>query len=111
MNQNGTGDRRDALAQPLTLHSGITLPNRIAKAATKTKKEARKELGDHTHDKPAQRSQASRLVDIALDSYRLGIGNDGRPFAYPPDVRHVAMDLRGSKLGLRQALARVDIKF
>ena len=78
----------------------------IAKAATKTKKEARKELGDHTHDKPAQRSQASRLVDIALDSYRLGISNVGRPFAYHPDVRHVAMDLRGSKLGLRQALAR-----
>src|SRR3954467_8127840 len=28
------GDGRDALSQPLTLRSGITLPNRIAKAAT-----------------------------------------------------------------------------
>src|SRR5258708_32672184 len=34
MNENRTGDRRDALSQPLTLRSGITLPNRIAKAAT-----------------------------------------------------------------------------
>ncbi|HTH90302.1 MAG TPA: hypothetical protein VMB28_34830, partial [Mycobacterium sp.] len=34
MNQNGTGDQRDALTHPLTLRSGITLPNRIAKAAT-----------------------------------------------------------------------------
>jgi 2,4-dienoyl-CoA reductase-like NADH-dependent reductase (Old Yellow Enzyme family) len=34
MNENRTGDRRDALSQPLTLRSGITLPNRLAKAAT-----------------------------------------------------------------------------
>jgi 2,4-dienoyl-CoA reductase-like NADH-dependent reductase (Old Yellow Enzyme family) len=34
MNHYGAGDRRDALSQPLTLRGGITLPNRIAKAAT-----------------------------------------------------------------------------
>src|ERR1700730_7200950 len=34
MNENRTGDRRDALSQPLTLRSGIILPNRLAKAAT-----------------------------------------------------------------------------
>ncbi|MDT2009976.1 hypothetical protein FXW78_51490 [Rhodococcus opacus] len=34
MNENRTGDRRDALSQPLALRSGITLPNRLAKAAT-----------------------------------------------------------------------------
>jgi hypothetical protein len=34
MNQNRPADRRDALTQPLTLRSGITPPNRIAKAAT-----------------------------------------------------------------------------
>jgi 2,4-dienoyl-CoA reductase-like NADH-dependent reductase (Old Yellow Enzyme family) len=35
MNENRTGGRRvDALSQPLTLRGGITLPNRLAKAAT-----------------------------------------------------------------------------
>ncbi|MCV7222948.1 hypothetical protein [Mycolicibacterium elephantis] len=78
----------------------------LAKAATKTKDAARNELGDHDHDQPAQRSQASRLVDIALESYRLGVSTDGRPFGFHPDTPHVVMDLRGTKLGLRQAIAR-----
>jgi hypothetical protein len=78
----------------------------VAKAATKTKAQARAELGDHEHDQPAQRSQASRLVDIALESYRVGVSTDGRPFGYHPDTPHVVMDLRGNKLGLRQAIAR-----
>jgi 2,4-dienoyl-CoA reductase-like NADH-dependent reductase (Old Yellow Enzyme family) len=34
MNENVTGDRRNALSNPLTLRGGITLPNRLAKAAT-----------------------------------------------------------------------------
>jgi 2,4-dienoyl-CoA reductase-like NADH-dependent reductase (Old Yellow Enzyme family) len=34
MNENQTTLRRNALTQPLTLRSGITLPNRVAKAAT-----------------------------------------------------------------------------
>src|ERR1700730_11501692 len=34
MNENRTGDRRAPLSKPLTLRSGIILPNRLAKAAT-----------------------------------------------------------------------------
>jgi 2,4-dienoyl-CoA reductase-like NADH-dependent reductase (Old Yellow Enzyme family) len=34
MNENRTALRRNALSEPLTLRSGITLPNRLAKAAT-----------------------------------------------------------------------------
>jgi 2,4-dienoyl-CoA reductase-like NADH-dependent reductase (Old Yellow Enzyme family) len=34
VNENQTGDRRNALSQPLALRSGIILPNRLAKAAT-----------------------------------------------------------------------------
>src|SRR3984957_20787918 len=34
MNENPTADRRDALSKPLPLRSGITLANRLAKAAT-----------------------------------------------------------------------------
>jgi 2,4-dienoyl-CoA reductase-like NADH-dependent reductase (Old Yellow Enzyme family) len=34
MNENPTADRRNALSKPLTLRSGITLANRLAKAAT-----------------------------------------------------------------------------
>lgn len=34
MNENQTADRRNALSLPLTLRNGITLPNRLAKAAT-----------------------------------------------------------------------------
>ena len=34
MNENPTADRRDALSKPLSLRSGITLANRLAKAAT-----------------------------------------------------------------------------
>lgn len=46
------------------------------------------------------------MVDIALESYRLGISTDGKPFGYNPSTPHVALDLRGGKLGLRQSLAR-----
>ena len=34
MNENRTTLRRNALSEPLSLRSGITLPNRVAKAAT-----------------------------------------------------------------------------
>src|SRR5438552_2561029 len=34
MKDNRTGDRRNALSNPLTLRNGIVLPNRLAKAAT-----------------------------------------------------------------------------
>lgn len=56
--------------------------------------------------KSKERSQASRLVDIALELYQVGISTDGKPFGYSPLVPHIALDLRGGKLGLRQTLAR-----
>ena len=34
MNENRTALRRNALSEPLTLRGGISLPNRLAKAAT-----------------------------------------------------------------------------
>ena len=77
-------------------------------AAAKTDEAARAELGNHDHDrkKSGKRSQASVLVDIALADYRVGISTDGKPFGYSPAAPHVALDLRGGKLGLRQTLAR-----
>ncbi|WP_158083997.1 bifunctional DNA primase/polymerase [Mycobacterium persicum] len=61
----------------------------------------------HRNDKPeVKRSQATLLVDLALERYKLGISTDGKPFGYSPTAPHVALDLRGGKLGLRQTLAR-----
>lgn len=59
-----------------------------------------------TESKQEKRSVASQLVDMARDSYILGISDDGQPFGAYPDVAHVAMLLRGGKLGLRAELAR-----
>jgi hypothetical protein len=59
-----------------------------------------------TEIKNEKRSVASQLVDMARDSYVLGISDDGLPFGVYPDVAHVAMLLRGGKLGLRAELAR-----
>ncbi|WP_204807773.1 ATP-binding protein [Mycobacterium riyadhense] len=53
-----------------------------------------------------KRSQASQLVDMALADYRLGVSDDGQPYGTYPDAPHVALPLRGGKLGLRSALAR-----
>lgn len=77
-------------------------------AAGKTDAEARAELNWHIHDTVAdpKQSQASRLVALALQVYRLGIGPDGGPFGYRESEPHIALDLRGNKLGLRQTLAR-----
>lgn len=51
---------------------------------------------------------ASQLVDMALAEYVLGVSDDGTPYGthLPPDASHVAMPLRGGKLGLRAELAR-----
>src|SRR4051794_1612625 len=55
---------------------------------------------------PEKRSVATQLVDMARDSYFLGVSDDGLPFGTYPDIAHVAMQLRGGKLGLRAELAR-----
>jgi hypothetical protein len=43
---------------------------------------------------------------MARDQYVLGISDDGQAFGTWPDIAHVAMPLRGGKLGLRAELAR-----
>lgn len=57
-------------------------------------------------DKPEKRSQSSQLVDMARDKYNLGVSDDGQPYGTYPDAPHVALPLRGGKLGLRASLAR-----
>lgn len=52
------------------------------------------------------KSQATELVELAQRRYKLGVSPDGKPFAYTDEVPHVALGLKGKKLGLRQRLAR-----
>ena len=52
-----------------------------------------------------KRSQATRLVTIARESYRLVLGEDGRCYAVDPGGPAVAVPLRGRD-GLRSRLAR-----
>lgn len=52
-----------------------------------------------------KRSQASRLVTMACESYRLVLGEDGRCYAVDPGGPAVAVPLRGRD-GLRTRLAR-----
>jgi hypothetical protein len=56
--------------------------------------------------KTRKRSAASLIVDMARSDYELGISDDGTPYGCKPDMPHVAMSLRGGKLGLRAELAR-----
>ncbi len=51
-------------------------------------------------------SQATKLVQLALARYRLGVSPEGKPFAYNPNAPHVALPLKGSQFGLRAHLAR-----
>lgn len=84
----------------------------VEKAAAKSDKGAHRELGRHVHgnanagQQGGKKSQATLLVDLALHEYSLGISPDGKPFAFASSVPHVALDLRGNKLGLRSQLAR-----
>lgn len=54
----------------------------------------------------AERSTASeRIVELALSRYRLGVTLEGEHFAARKDRPHIALPLRGGRLGLRHALA------
>lgn len=64
---------------------------------------------DEPPDDPGPRagkSVAAQLVAMAQQSYRLGISDMGEPYGTHVDTPHLAMPLKGGKLGLRQALAR-----
>lgn len=101
----------------------------VKRAATKTDDEARGELGGHGHNdwmtmvnpqqappqqaapqqagsKAQKPSVASQLVAMALKGYTLGVGDDGTPYGTKAQRPHIALPLRGGKLGLRTELAR-----
>ncbi len=55
---------------------------------------------------PPAPTQATKLVELALARYSLGVSPEGKPFAYKPQAPHVALPLKGSQFGLRAHLAR-----
>lgn len=57
--------------------------------------------------KPQKKSMSDALVDLALESYRLGVTESGEAFAVQRDGPAVAIMLRGSKSALRAKLAKV----
>jgi len=54
---------------------------------------------------PPRKSQATRLVELALARYRVLLGDDGRPYAVAVDGPNIARPLRG-RTGLREQLAK-----
>ena len=56
--------------------------------------------------KPKGPSVASQLVAMAGRSYTLGVSDDGTPYGTEPGRPHIALPLRGGKLGFRAALAQ-----
>ncbi|GAA4668559.1 hypothetical protein [Gordonia humi] len=57
-------------------------------------------------DDQRQKSVATRLVELALDDYQLGLSDDEEPFGTSKTTPHIAMMLRGGRTGLRAELAR-----
>ncbi|CAN5802220.1 hypothetical protein BH10ACT9_BH10ACT9_36530 [soil metagenome] len=63
-------------------------------------------VSDGESESSEKRSHATMLVALALERFSLGISTESKPFGCHPDTPHVALDLRGGKLGLRQTLSR-----
>lgn len=57
-------------------------------------------MGDPT------RSVAAQLVELARDTYTLGVTPDGQTYGVHTDRPHIALPLRGGKTGMRQDLSR-----
>jgi hypothetical protein len=70
---------------------------KAAKAKTKAEKKATKD--------DAKKTQATLLVELALDPYRVGVSTEGEPFAASKNRLGPALPLRGGKVGLRSQLA------
>jgi 2,4-dienoyl-CoA reductase-like NADH-dependent reductase (Old Yellow Enzyme family) len=82
VNKNQTGDRRNALSLPLTLRSGIILPNRLAKAATS------EHLADRRGAPTNQLATAYRALAVSGAGFLIS-GNvmvDGRRLEAPRNV-------------------------
>lgn len=56
-------------------------------------------------EKPAKRSVAAQLVDMARGNYKLGISDTEDAYGVRADRPHIALPLRGGKAGLRAELA------
>jgi len=57
-------------------------------------------------DKPARRSVAAQVVDLARNEYTLGVTDTDEPFGVSATRPHIAMLLRGGRTGLRAELSR-----
>ncbi len=57
-------------------------------------------------DGEGKRSQASRLVELAMDRFDLVMSDDGRPYGITRNGPNIALPLRGSR-GLRTRLAAI----
>lgn len=57
-------------------------------------------------EKSAAPSQATRLVQLAIEQYELGVTPDGEPYAVPASGPRVVRMLRGGRGSLRAELAR-----
>lgn len=57
------------------------------------------------HQGGGKPNQATLLVQMAEDKYGFGVTPDGKPFAYSLEAQHVALNLKGNQLGLRQRLS------
>lgn len=53
-----------------------------------------------------RKSIAAQLVELARDTYTLGVTPDGQTYGVHHDRPHIAMPLRGGKTGMRQDLSR-----
>jgi hypothetical protein len=57
-------------------------------------------------EKPAKRSAASELVELAGRLFHVGMSTDEAPYAVRQDGPRLAQDLRGTASSLRAKLAR-----
>ena len=64
---------------------------------------------DDDHEKP-KKSIATQLVELADEHYRLAITDQGDPVAFERNGANLAHPLRGGRLGLRAALARLYLE-
>ncbi len=65
------------------------------------------EVPERAPDKQERPAAATRLVELAQRGYSLGVTPEGEPFATSRGTRtHIALPLRGGRLGLRHALFR-----
>lgn len=68
-------------------------------------KDGDEEPPNKADDKPASKSAADRVVELALERYEFGCTEGGETFALDAKVGHVVRTLKGGKVSLRAELA------